>query len=442
MTETELLALARQGADIARRHGAEEAKIIVSRSRGVEVEWRDGRLERVQERTRRSLSAELYVAGRYSASSTNDLRPEALDRFFEECVAMTRLLEPDTYRSLPDPKLYEGRADVDLDLEDRTQGQVTTPARLELARHLEEAIRANAGDLPIVSVSTGVSDDFGQGARVHTNGFEGVASGTSFSRSAMITVKEADGRRPMGYSYTVRRHASDLDTVEHLVAEAVDRTRHQLGAGKLATGRYTIVVDRRAVPRLLGAFLAPLSGAALQQKRSLWDGKLGERIASPLLTIVDEPHVPRGLGSALWDGDGFATRRRPLLEEGVLRTYLIDDYYARKLGVAPTTGSTHNFAWAYGDRSPADLIAGVGEGVYLDRFLGGNSNETTGEISLGCAGRLISKGQLGAPVAEANLAGNFAEIWQRLVAVSNDPDPNGAARAPTCVFEGIQLSGV
>ncbi len=442
MTEQDLLDLARQAAALSKRHGADDAKIVVGRSRGVEVEWRDGRLERVQERTRRSLSAELFVDGRYSASSTNDLRPEALDRFFAEAVAMTRLLEPDPYRGLPDPKRYEGRAQVDLDLFDPTQAKVDTPSRLEMSRHLEELVRANAGDLPIVSVTSGVSDDAGQSARVHTNGFEGVASGTSFSRSVQITVKEPDGRRPMGYSYTVRRHAADLDPAEKLAREAIARTAAQLGAGKLPTGRYTIVVDRRAVGRLLGAFLAPLAGSSLQQKRSLWDGKLGERIASPLLTLIDEPHVPRGLGSALWDGDGFATRRRPLLEEGVLRTYLIDDYYARKMAVEPTSAATHNFSWAYGDRDLTALVGEVGEGVYLDRFLGGNSNETTGEISMGCAGRVIRNGLLAEPFAEANVAGNFGEIWRQLAAVGGDPEPNGSARAPTCVFEGIQISGV
>jgi PmbA protein len=269
-----------------------------------------------------------------------------------------------------------------------------------------------------------------------------VRQGTHFSRSVQVTLIDQDGRRPMGWAYTVRRHQAELEAASAIVDRARDMALRQLGAGKLATGKYTLVVDRQSVPRLLGAFLGPLSGAALQQKRSLWDGKLGERIASPLLTIVDEPHKIRGLGSALWDGDGFATHRRAIIEAGVLKTYLIDDYYARKMGVEPTGGSTHNFEWALGTRDADGLVADVGEGVYIDRFLGGNSNGTTGEISMGCAGRVIRGGRLCEPVAEVNLAGHFGEIWQSLVAVGNDPDPNGSAAAPTCVFEGIQLSGV
>lgn len=445
-----LLDEAKAAAALALRLGADAAGVSVSRSRGVEVEWRDGRLERVQDHSQRGLSAELYVDGRYAAMSTNDLRPEAVEGFLAEAVAMTRLLEPDPHRRLPDPARYAGRAEVDLELHDAAQAAVTIEARLDLAGRLEARLRALGCKAPIVSVTSSVSDNGGESARVRTDGFEGVRRGTHFSRSLQVTVLDADGRRPMGWSYSVRRHLADLSPgdaaeealVERLAAEARDMADRQLGAGKLPTGRYTLVVDRRAVPRLLGAFLAPLSGAALQQKRSLWDGKLGERIASERLTIVDEPHRVRGLGSGLWDGDGFATRRRPLIEEGVLKTFLIDDYYARKMGVEPTGGSTHNFEWALGTQDAAGLVAEVGEGVYIDRFLGGNSNGTTGEISLGCAGRVIRGGRLCEPVAEVNLAGNFAEIWRQLRAVGNDPDAESAVGSPTCVFEGVQLSGV
>ncbi|MEZ4466399.1 MAG: metallopeptidase TldD-related protein [bacterium] len=308
----ELLKAAHAAAAQAKAHGADEAKVVVSRSRGVDLEWRDGRLERVQERTRRSLSVEIFVDGRYSASSTNDLRPEALEAFFADAVAMTRLLEPDPHRCLPDPAAYAGRADVDLDLVDAGYGDVTSAERRQVVEALEALVREADAALPIVSVSTEVSDTWSQSARVHTNGFEGAREGTSFVLGAMVTVKDADGRRPMGWDYTVRRHRGDLDTPARVAKTAAERARAQLGAGKLPTGRYPIVLVNRAVPRLLGAFLGPLNGPALQQKQSLWDGRLGEAIASPLMTIYDEPHRVRGLGSALWDGDGFATHRRPL----------------------------------------------------------------------------------------------------------------------------------
>ncbi|MCB9553530.1 MAG: TldD/PmbA family protein [Myxococcales bacterium] len=438
---TDLLTAAHDAAKLARRHGADEAAISVSRSRGVDIEWRDGRVERVQERTRRSLSVEVYVDGRYSASSTNDLRPEAIDAFIAEAVQNTRLLEPDPHRGLPDPSRYAGRADIDLDLADPKWHDVSGEDRRALAAELEALARDGDDDLPIVSVASSVGDSHGRSARVHTNGFEGVREATTTGYSVMITVKDQDDRRPMGWSYSYCRHREDLDAPEAIARVARQKARDQLGAGRIKTGRYRVVVENRALPRLLGAFLGPLSGPALQQRRSLWEGKLGEQIASPLLTLHDDPHRPRGLAATLWDGDGFATHRRPLIEAGVLRTYLIDQYYARKMGTEPTGGSTHDLDWALGDKGLDALIASVGDGVFIDRFLGGNSNSTSGEYSFGCAGRMIRDGKLAEPVAEMNLAGNLADLMKQLEALGDDPDKNRSSRCPSAVFDGLQLGG-
>ncbi|MBU0550057.1 TldD/PmbA family protein [Myxococcota bacterium] len=434
-----LLEMAYAAAKQAQGHGADEAKVGVSRARGVDLEWRDGRLEQVMERTRSSLSAELYVEGRYSVISTNDLRPEALDAFLAEGVRMTRLLEPDPHRGLPDPKRYEGRAALDLQLADPNHGAKDSAARKQQIEALEALIRESS--LPIISVSTSATDNRSESARVHTNGFEGARQSTSSALSAMVTLKDQGDRRPMGWDYTYQRFDEDLQPLSKLAAKALHRAANQLGAGALATGQYTIGVNRDAVGRLLGALLGPLFGPALQQQQSLWDGKLGAQIVSPLLSLYDDPHRPRGLGAALWDDDGFATRRRPIIERGVLSTYLIDDYYARKMGVAPTGADLHDLDWAYGDKDAAGLIKEIGEGVWIDRFLGGNHNSTTGEISLGAAGRMIRGGALAEPIAEFNLAGHFGELWSALVAVGDDPDINRSERCPTCVFEGVQLSG-
>lgn len=436
-----LLEQAHVAVKIARECGADEVAAQVGRSRGVDLEWRDGRLERVQEQTRRSLGIELYVDHRYSASSTNDLRPDALRAFIAESVANTRLLEPDEHRGLPDPARYEGRVDVELDMTDSNYGDLDGAARRKLAADLETIARDGVGDVPIISVSTGAGDQHGETARVQSNGFEGTREGTSFSHWAMVTLKEDDGRRPMGAAWSSRRHRADLDPIEFVARDAQRRAIEQLGAGKLPTDRYTVVVENRAIPRLVGALLSPLSGAALQQQRSLWEGRVGTRIVHERLSISDDPHRVRGMGSALWDGDGFATQPQPIIEAGVLKLFFIDQYYARKLGVEPTTGGSHNLDWSYGDHDAAALIRDVGDGVFINSFLGGNSNETTGELSFGCSGRVIRNGALAEPVQEINLADNFGDLWMRLAAIGNDPDQNSSASCPTCIFEGVQLSG-
>ena len=446
---SELLDKAYQMTQKALALGADEAKVSISRSRGVDLEWRDGQVERLQDQTEQGLSLSLFINERFSSHSTCDLRTEALESFLNNAIQMTRFLEADPCRSLPDPTLYQGRAEVDLDLYDAHYKQVSGEQRREEVEQLEELTRASSAHLgeKVISVSTCVSDGHTQSARVHSNGFEGETESSTFYATTTLHLKEDDGKRPVGGSYSYRRHREDLRGFNVLAQEATRKAEQQLGAQKLATGKYTVVVENRSVGRLLGAMLSPLGGAALQQKRSLWEGRLGQQIASPLLSIYDQPHLPRGLGSALWDGDGFACKERPIIDQGVLQTYLINDYYAKKMTVdqgqtvLPTGANLHNLVWQYGDKDLADLIKDIGDGVLINRFLGGNSNGTTGEFSLGCAGHVIRNGQLAEPITEVNMSGQLEELWSNLALVGSDAHPEGSSRCPSCVFENLQLSG-
>jgi PmbA protein len=202
-----------------------------------------------------------------------------------------------------------------------------------------------------------------------------------------------------------------------------------------------MAVENRAAGRLVAALLGPLAAASVQQRRSYLDGKLGVVVGSPLLDLVDDPLVPRGLGSRLYDSEGIAARRFPVFEKGTLRSYYVDTYYGRKLGMAPTTGRASNLTWALGDRTPAELLAAVGEGILVTGFLGGNSNGTTGDFSFGVRGFRIRRGRIAEPVGEMNVAGNHLELWRRLSAVGNDPYPYSAMRTPTLVFDGVQFAG-
>ena len=445
-----LLDQARRVADQARALGAQEAKVVASRSRGVDVEWRDGQLERLNDTTDQSLSVSLYVDGRFSSHSTSDLRPESVEVFLKQAIDLTRYLEEDSARSLPDPEGYEGRPEIDLELYDLSYEQVTGEQRRAEVAELETLAREASHHLgdKVVSVSSSVGDEYAEGARVHTNGFEGARSGTTFGASVSVNLKEADGKRPVGGGYTYRRHRADLRSFPEVVAEAVENAEGKLGAQKIKTGSYTVIIKNKAISRILSALLSPLSGAALHNKRSMWEGKVNTQVVSPLLTLRDRPHIARGLGSALWDGDGYVTHERPIIEEGVLMTYLIGDYYAKKMtqergqSVNRTGSALHNFDWSYGDQDLQALLADIGDGVLIDRFLGGNSNGTTGKLSFGCGGHMVRGGQLAEPLTEVNMSGNIASLWSSLSIIGSDGYPEGSANSPSCVFEGVQLSGV
>jgi PmbA protein len=395
----------------------------------------------VTEATTRGLGLDLYVEGRYASVSTNDLRPEALDRFIEDAVALARTLAPDPHRSLPEPELYRGQPDVDLELEDPSYAELDSGTRRRITEELEVAARAVPGAERILSVTTSVSDTRAESALVQTNGFEGTKRGTDFWISAEVTVKDADGRRPEESAASGGRFRDAIEPPAAVGRRAAERALSRLGTVKGGSAVMTMVVDARSAARIVAALLGPLSAAAVQQKRSYLEGKIGSQVGSRLLDIADDPLVKRGLGSRLYDGEGIAARPFPVFTEGTLRSYFVDTYYGRKLGMAPTTSRTSNLAWKLGDRSPAVLLSDAGEGILVTGFLGGNSNGTTGDFSLGVRGHRITGGRLAEPVGEMNVSGNHLELWKRLVAVGNDPYRYSAMRTPTLVFEGVQFAG-
>jgi PmbA protein len=438
---TDLLDITRNAADLALRKGAHEAAAGTYRARHVEVAWRDGRVEKVTEATTRGLGLDLYVDGRYASVSTSDLRPEALERFVADAVALARTLAPDPYRRLPDPELYRDRPEVDLELEDPSHGTLEAAERRRVAEAVEAAARAVPGAERILSVSTSASDSLAESALVQTNGFEGTKRGTDFWISAEVTVKDPDGRRPEEYAASGGRFRASLETPEAVGRRAAERALSRLGSVKGESALLTMAVDNRAAGRLVAALIGPLAAAAIQQKRSFMEGKLGARMGSPLLDLTDDPLVRRGLGSRLYDSEGLSARRFPLFEKGVLRNFFVDTYYGRKLGVAPTTARSSNLAWGLGSLSREGLLARMGQGILVTGFLGGNSNGTTGDFSLGVRGFRVRGGQVAEPVGEMNVSGNHLELWHRLAEVGNDPYPYSAMRTPTLVFEGVQFAG-
>ena len=437
-----LVEVTRRAADLAVKAGASEAAAGAYRARHVEVSWRDGRLEKVTEATTRGLGLDLYVDGRFASVGTSDLRPEALERFVAGSIALARNLAPDPHRRLPDPALYAGQSAVNLDLEDPAYGALDAAARRRAAAELEAAARAVPGAEAILSVTASVSDTHGESVLVATNGFEGTRRATDFWIGAEVAVKDPDGRRPEEFASAGARHRSAVEPPAVVGRRAGERAVARIGSRKGASAVIPVVVEARAAGRLVGALLGPLAASAVQQKRSFLDGKVGEPVGSPLLDLRDEPLVPRGLGSRRYDGEGLAARPFPVFERGVLRNLYVDTYYGRKLGIAPTTARASNLAWALGPRSPAELLAALGDGLLVTGFLGGNSNGTTGDFSLGVRGFQVRGGQVAGPVAEMNVSGNHLDLWKRLSAVGNDPYPYSAMCTPTLVFDGLQVAGI
>jgi PmbA protein len=278
--------------------------------------------------------------------------------------------------------------------------------------------------------------------KVHSNGYEGVRHGTSYWIGAEVSVKDADGRRPEDGAYAGSRFYAGLPDADKLAREASRRAHGRLGARKMESAVLPMALENRVAGRLVGALIGPLSAASLQQKRSFLEGKLGQPIGNDKLTVIDDPLIPRAFGSRHFDGEGISARRMPVFEGGVLRTYFVDTYYGKKLGMAPTTRSSSNLVFPGGAGDQASLLRDMGEGILVTGFLGGNTNASTGDFSLGVQGYRVRGGQVAEPVSEMNIAGNQLDLWKHLVAVGADPYPYSSVMTPTMVFEGVQFAGL
>jgi PmbA protein len=277
---------------------------------------------------------------------------------------------------------------------------------------------------------------------VTSNGFTGSRRATSFTLDADVSVKDTDGRRPEGSYSASTRFRADLPDIAVIGREAGERALANLGAKPGPSAVLPMVVENRVAARMVRLLLGPLQGASLQQKQSFLANRVGQRVGSDHLSFTDDPFIRRGLASRTFDMEGLAARQLPVFEGGVLRSYYVDSYYGRKLGVAPTTGNPSNLSWRLGTRNADALIADIKDGILVTGFIGGNSNGLTGDFSLGVSGFRIRQGKRAERLSESNISGSQLDVWKRLVAVGNDPHVHSAMRMPTLVFDGIQFAGV
>jgi len=436
----ELYDLAGQAIKMAKAAGADGSRVLISGERFVEISYRDRKPENITEAGTKGLRVEVFVNKRYSSQSTSDLRPASLKTFIENAVASTKLLAEDPFRTLPDPKYYQGRATADLKLYDPDYANVTPETRHRFVKAIEEGCLAKGGD-KVISVTASGYDNHGEQVLMSSNGFDGYQENSVFYGMAQITAKDAGDRRPAEYSVAVALSRKALPKPEEIGADAARRALSLLGAKKIKTETLPIIIENRVVSDFGDGFMQAIFGRNIQQKQSFLADKKGQKIASPVLTLIDDPFIPGGLGSGAFDSDGFATKKRVIIDAGVLKEFFVDWYYGRKLNWEPTTGSPSNMIVPPGKRSVQEIMKDLGRGILITGFIGGNSNSTTGDTSIGITGQLFEKGQPVHPVSEMNIADNHLKIWLRLAEAANDPYMYSQQRLPSLVFTDVVVSG-
>lgn len=433
-----LLERAKHTVAICKQAGADEVFAAVSRSRSVNFNWRDGKLEKTKDNTSRGLVVRLYVNDRYSSHSTTDLDPTRLSSFLTEAIALTRALEPDSFRKITPSELYTGRPQMQLELADPQIQSLDREQRLSWCQAMDSA----ANNHPkIISTMAEIADGQSRSAGASSNGFSGESSSSFCWLGTQITLRDQGNRRAEGSFYAGSRYLADLPHAQNVAAHALERTALRLGAEKGPTRRSLMVVDPPAATSLIASLLGAANAHSIHRGRSFWTELRGKKSFSRKLTILDNPLRIRGLASRYYDVEGIAAKPFVLIENGTVQNIYADTYYGRKINTQPTTGSPSNREIQLGTRGLDSIIADAGRGVYVTSWLGGNANTTTGDFSLGLRGHVIENGTIGRPVGEMNVTGNLQTLFQDIAEIGNDPWPFSPIRSPTLVFEAVQFSG-
>jgi PmbA protein len=446
----DLKRVAEKACQLAKRHGADAAEALVQGGAELSVKVRLGEPELVQEAASRALGLRVFRDKRAALTYTSDLSDAALDRFVAESVELAKLAEPDELNELP-PHAQLATSQPDLELWDDAALSVDAKGALERCKKGEAAARAFS---PKVTNSEGAtySRVVGTSAFATSDGFAGAFRGTYQSLVVEPICDDADGKKRNGFWWTADRYLSKLQDPEEVGREAARRTVAKLGSEKIATGEMPIVFDPEAGRALLRLLFSVISGGAIYRKSSYLLDREGSSVASKLVTIVDDPLIKRGPGSRPYDGDGLAARKNVVVDGGVLKTYLLDVYSARKLGResngcagrgiggAPHV-TTSNFILQKGTSSPESIIGGVARGLYVTEMMGFGFNAVTGDFSRGAGGFLIENGKLGRPVGEITIGANFNDLLHAVDAVGDDLDLRSSTACPTFRVAKMMVAG-
>jgi PmbA protein len=444
--QSKLIALAERLIAAARAAGADAADAVAMRGISQSVGVRDGSVEESERSEGNDMGLRVLVGKRQAVVSTNDLAAGGVTALAERAVAMARVAPEDKYAGLADPALL-AKSFPELDLIDRKLPDVSV---LEaLARRAEDAGRAVKG----VTKSGGASAAAGMGGMVllTSDGFSGSYLRSSHSVSMQAIAGEGTGIET-DYDFSSALYAADLDAPEKIGRIAGEKAVARLNPRKVSSKKVPVIFDRDIAGSIIGHLTGAINGSAIARKTSFLKDKLGEPIFAKGISIIDDPLRVRGLRSRPFDAEGVAGKRLALVEDGVLKTWLLDSATARELGLV-TTGHAHrsasstpapggtNLHMEPGTIGPDEMIASVADGFYVTDLIGSGANMVTGDYSRGAAGFWIENGRKTYPVSEVTIAGSLLDIF-RNVTPASDLQFRYGTNAPTLRIDGLTIAGV
>ncbi|MCG8426438.1 MAG: metalloprotease PmbA [Chromatiales bacterium] len=422
----------------AKKQGASAAEAGVSLDAGLSATIRKGDVETIEHTRDQGLGVTVYFGQRKGSASTSDFSLQGISDTVTAACNIARYTTGDDCNGLADAELMA--KDVpDLDL--------YHPWDISVDQAIDQAIACETAALEVderINNSEGATVNTHNGLQVYGNshGFVGGYPSSRHSISCAVVGQEGDTMQ-RDYWYSAQRIAELLESPEQIGRTAGERTLARLGARRIDTCQVPVIFQAEMAVGLVRSLLGAIRGSALYRKSSFLLDQMGEQIFPEFVQIHEDPLLPQGLASAAFDGEGVATRPKEIIKDGVLETYLLGSYSARKLGMQTTgnAGGARNIFVTPGDKDLQSLMKEMGRGLLVTEMMGHGLNMVTGDYSRGAAGFWVENGEIQFPVEEITIAGNLKEMFQQLVAVGNDEERRGSTRTGSWLIEQMTVAG-
>lgn len=430
--------------------GATEAETVIREGAASSTVVRLGEVETLEDAASRELSLRVFVGQRAAIAYSNDFTSEGIDRLINDALGLAHLMSEDPFAGLPEPSQF-GALAGDLQLYCEDVRSLPPGDRICYARRAEQA--SLEGDHRLKNSIGGVFNTFaGRTVLANSRGFAGESRSSNCMISAAPIAQGDDGSMQSDYWFSSARSLRKLESSESIGKEAARRTLRKLGARSVASTRVPVVFDPMVAGSILRNICDAVNGAAIYRQGSFLAGRLGQKVASTNVTVVDDGTIPGGFGTSPFDGEGIPTQRTVVIENGVLKSYLLNTYVARKLNLSTTGNASRgragnpgigasNFFLKAGAQTPQQIISAIKNGFYVTEFLGFGANLVTGNFSRGAAGLWIENGELAFPVEEVTVAGNLKDMINNISEIGNDFEFRSSTACPTLRVDGMTIAG-
>jgi PmbA protein len=432
------------------KSGATAAECVIREGDEFSTLVRLGQVETLKESGSKSIGVRVFNGKRAASTHSSDFTASGLDRMLKSAIELSKITSEDPFAGIPEADQL-GSLSGDLDLYSADVYSLPGEERISYAQRAEKA----ALDFdPRIKNSEGGSFDAATGHKILANshGFVGEFRRSYCSVAAIPIAQDEKGGMQRDYWFSVARNLDRLESPEHVGKIAAQRTLRRLGARKVKTQHVPIIFDPLVANSILGHIFEGVNGDSVYRGASFLAGKLGEKIAAPQVTVIDDGTMVGGFGTSPFDGEGIPTRRTVVIENGILKSYVLNTYTAKKLGLQTTANASRglagtpgigpgNYFLQPGSRTPQQLISDVKEGLYVTEFLGMGVNLVTGDYSRGASGIWISGGELTFPVEEITVAGNLKDMFLNISEIANDLEFRGSVASPTIRIDGLTVGG-